>query len=314
MADTHGNTPLGEGHEFNAIRAFLTEWGDLASGIGDDAAIVDVPRGDKLVVSVDAFVAGRHFEPAWLTAKEIGYRATAAALSDLAAMAALPLGILWAINTPHEWRDRLTGIADGVGQAVRDVRAKIVGGNIAAAAELSITITVLGHAREGLGRRGAVTGNHMYVTGALGGPGAAVSAWKRGAEPTEFAHARFVHPVPRIHEARWLADHGAMACIDISDGVIADAGHIAVASGKQLEIHIDRLPTIDGVTVAEAAKSGEEYELLVAAPELDVRAFRVAFGLDLTEIGAVVDGPAGVTTFEAGARVARVLGHDHFSE
>jgi thiamine-monophosphate kinase len=276
--------------------------------------MVDVPRGDQLVVSVDAFVAGRHFEPSWLTPREIGYRATAAALSDLAAMAALPIGILLAINTPHEWRDRLTGIADGVGQAVRDANAKIVGGNIAASSELSLTITVLGHAREGLGRGGAVVGNRLYVTGALGGPGAAVGAWKRGVEPSEFAHARFVHPVPRIHEARWLADRGATACIDISDGVIADAGHIVAASGKQLEIQIDRLPTIAGVATADAAKSGEEYELLVAAPELDARAFRAAFGLDLTEIGAVVDGPAGVTTFEAGVRVAPVLGHDHFSE
>lgn len=314
MADTPRNTSLGEGHEFNAIRDLIARWGDLASGIGDDAAAVDLPRGEQLIVSVDAFVAGRHFEPAWLTPAEIGYRATAAALSDLAAMAALPIGILFAINLPHEWRDKLGAIADGVGQAARDVGARIVGGNIAAAAELSITTTVLGHAREGLGRGGAVVGNHLYVTGRLGGPGAAVAAWKRGAEPTEFAHARFVHPVPRIREARWLADGGARACLDISDGVIADAGHIAAASGKRLEVHLDRLPALDGVTAADAARSGEEYELLVAAPELDAHAFAAKFGVELTEVGAVIDGTPGVNVIERGVRVAPVPGHDHFSE
>lgn len=314
MTDARDNTPLGEGHEFDAIRAILARWGDVATGIGDDAATVEVPRGEQLIVSVDAFVAGRHFEPAWLTPDEIGYRATAAALSDLAAMAALPIGVLLAINLPGEWRDRLGLIADGIGRAVRDVGAKIVGGNLTTSAELSITTTVLGHAREGLGRRGATIGNRLYVTGRLGGPGAAVAAWKRGVEPTELARARFAHPVPRIREARWLADRWATACIDISDGVIADAGHIAAASGRCLEIHLDRLPTIDGVTAVDAARSGEEYELLVTGPELDARAFTAAFGIELTEVGAVVEGPAGVTALDNGARVAPIPGHDHFSE
>lgn len=305
---------LGAGQEFDAIRDLLKRWGDSAAGIGDDAATLDLPRGERLVVSVDALVAGRHFEPAWITPREIGYRATAAALSDLAAMAALPLGILFAINVPDDWRDKLGAIADGAGDAAQDSGTIIVGGNIAAGAALSITTTVLGHAFAPLARSGAAVGDRLYITGRLGGPGSAVAAWKSGAKPSEAARSRFAHPVPRIQEARWLANNGATACIDVSDGVVADARHLAAASGRQIEIHLDRLPLLAGVSSAEAARSGEEYELLVAAPRLDAPAFTAAFGLPLTEIGAVVDGDPGVTTLEHGARVAAIGGHDHFSK
>jgi len=304
---------LGRGHEFDSIRDLVNRWGDAATGIGDDAATLDIPRGERIVVSVDSQVAGRHFDPAWIQPREIGYRATAAALSDLAAMAALPLGVLFAINVPDAWRDKLGDIADGVADAVRVVGATIVGGNIAAANELSITITVLGHAFESLTRGGAAVGDHVYVTGRLGGPGAAVAAWKAGVEPSEVARARFAHPVPRIREARWLADHGATACIDISDGLVADAHHLAAASGRLIEVHLDRLPVIAGVSAADAARSGEEYELLVSAGGLDTAGFASAFGVPLTEIGSIVAGHQGVTTLGGGVLVAAVGGHDHFS-
>jgi thiamine-monophosphate kinase len=305
---------LGDGREFDVIRDFVARWGDAAIGIGDDAATLEVPRGEKLVVSVDSFVESRHFEQAWLTPREIGYRAIAAALSDLAAMAALPLGVLFAVTVPDDWRDKLGGISDGVADAVREAGTRIVGGNIAGGSELSITTTVLGHAFVSLARTGAAVGDRLYVTGMLGGPGAAVAAWRSGTGPSPIARGRFVHPVPRIREARWLADRGATACIDISDGLVADARHIASASARHMEIHLDRLPTVDGVSLADAARSGEEYELLVTARNLDTGAFRATFGVPLTEIGVVVDGNAGVTTLEHGARVAAGAGHDHFSK
>ena len=165
---------LGEGAEFDTIRDFIARWGDVAIGIGDDAATLELPRGEQLVVSVDAFVAGRHFEPGWITPREIGYRATAAALSDLAAMAALPLGVLFAVNVPDDWRDKLGAIADGVADAAREAGTKIVGGNIAAGAELSITTTVLGSTFESLRRSGAAVGDRVYVTGN------ARWTWRRG--------------------------------------------------------------------------------------------------------------------------------------
>jgi thiamine-monophosphate kinase len=307
------HTSLGDGAEFETIRNLLTRWGTTATGIGDDAAALEVPRGERVVVSVDAFVIGRHFEPSWLTATEIGYRATTAALSDLAAMAALPLGILFAVNVPDDWQAKLPEIAEGVAMAARDARTVIIGGNLSAADELSITTTVLGHAFRPLTRAGANVGDHVYVTGLLGGPGAAVSAWKAGGLPNTDARARFVHPVARIREARWLADRGATAAIDISDGLVADAGHLAAASGRQIELHLDRLQTVAGVSAVDAAASGEEYELLVSAPRLDVDAFAAAFGIPLTDIGVVIEGDAGVTAMDRGIRVAAVAGHDHFS-
>ncbi|MFL5606761.1 MAG: AIR synthase related protein, partial [Gemmatimonadaceae bacterium] len=101
------NIPLGPGAEFDAIRDMLAQWGDRARGIGDDAATLDVPRGEMLVASTDASVEGVHFMRDWLSPGEIGGRAAAAALSDLAAMAARPLGLLLAFGVPDDWRGQL---------------------------------------------------------------------------------------------------------------------------------------------------------------------------------------------------------------
>src|SRR5882672_2613293 len=110
-------TPLGPGAEFDVIRALLVRWGDRAAGIGDDAAVLRLTRGDALVTSVDSSVEGRHFKREWLSPREIGYRAVAAALSDLAAMAARPIGVLIAFALPEAWRNELGAIADGIGDA-----------------------------------------------------------------------------------------------------------------------------------------------------------------------------------------------------
>ncbi len=106
---------LGRGAEFDAIRRMLARWGDAAREIGNDTATVDVPPGHRIVASTDTSVEGVDFRREWLTPPEIGYRATAAALSDLAAAAASPLGVLLAITVPTNWREVLEGIADGVG-------------------------------------------------------------------------------------------------------------------------------------------------------------------------------------------------------
>ena len=124
---------LGRGREFDAIRALLARWGARAVGIGDDAAIVRVPRGDALLASVDTAIENRHFRDDWLTPREIGYRAVTAALSDLAAMAASPLGILVALALPQRWYSEVSALADGIGDALDAARTVILGGNVAAA-------------------------------------------------------------------------------------------------------------------------------------------------------------------------------------
>src|SRR5690349_2458955 len=122
MDDERGMTTesieLGPGREFDIIRELLARWGPRALGIGDDAAMLEVPAGEQLVVSADSSVEHIHFERAWLTPREIGYRATMAALSDLAAMAAAPLGVLLAIGLPKSWLDAVGELGDGVGEAI----------------------------------------------------------------------------------------------------------------------------------------------------------------------------------------------------
>jgi thiamine-monophosphate kinase len=311
---TH-STPLGPGREFDVIRQLLARWGDRAVGVGDDAAVLDVPPGERLVVSTDSSVEDRHFKRAWLSPAEIGYRATAAALSDLAAMGATPLGIILAIAVPEAWRDALGGIADGIGEAAGLCHAPIVGGDLTGGRELSITVTVLGSAVAPLRRSGAQAGDRICVTGTLGGPARAIEALNAGRVPDNASRRRFAHPEPRIREARWLATHGATAAVDVSDGVVADAWHLAAASGVGIRIDLERVPCVSDIDCLGASASGEEYELLVALPpSAAVHDFEAQFRLPLTEIGRVVAGAAaGVTTFHRGVSVAPPRGYDHFS-
>lgn len=310
---------LGSGAEFDLIRALVARWelagGGLATGLGDDAATLTAPRGDKLVVSTDAAVEGIHFRRDWLSLREAGYRATAAALSDLAAMAATPLGVLVAFTAEPAHRDDLLEIADGVGDAVRGAGTVIVGGNISAGPALTITTTVVGSAFDPVTRKGARAGDALYVSGKLGGPAAALRSLGKGEQPRPHHRERFAAPSPRLREARWLAARGATALIDISDGLARDAEHLAVASGVSIRLDADRIPVIDGATFEDAAGGGEEYELLCAAShDVDVSAFAAAFGIPLTLVGSVVAGQSpAVELTRDGVRVAAPPGYDHFS-
>ena len=312
-ADTR-NIELGPGKEFDLVRILLGEWGKSAQQIGDDAAIVQVPRGEQLVVTTDTSVDGVHFRHEWLNHFEIGYRATAAALSDLAAMAARPLGIVIALTLPDADRHEARALATGIREGASAVLCPIVGGDLSSGKVLSLTITAMGSVARPLSRAGAKIGQRVYVTGCLGGPDAAVRAWRTGREPNERDRARFANPIPRIEPAIGLAQRGATSAIDISDGLIADLGHIAAASKLRIEIDAERIPHVDGVTSIEAANSGEEYEVAVTAPDIDVSQFSEEFGLDLTEIGRVVAGSPGVDLLQNGKRITAPPGFDHFRD
>jgi thiamine-monophosphate kinase len=314
--EAHGlATPLAGGAEFDLIRTLVERWGTRARDIGDDAAVLRVPRGDALVASVDATVEGRHFRDGWLTPREIGYRAVTAALSDLAAMAARPLGILLALGIPEAWSARVEEIGDGVGDAVSAAGTVILGGNIVATGELSLTTTVLGSAYAPLRRGGARPGDHIYVTGRLGGPAAAIASWTRGALPEALARERFAHPVARLAEARWLADRGVTAMIDISDGFAHDLEQLASATGSGADVELSDLPLLPPLTDAvAAAASGEEFELLVTSSELlDASEFERRFSLPLTRVGRITSARGTVVYTVHGERVAKPAGYDHLS-
>lgn len=306
------NIALGPGKEFDIVRSLLAEWGNAAERIGDDAAVLQVPEGEKLVVSTDTSLEGVHFQRDWLDHFEIGYRATAASLSDLAAMAARPLGLMIALTLPEADRQEARTIATGIRDGASAVLCPIVGGDLSSGKVLSLTITALGSVARPLSRAGARPGQRVYVTGQLGGPAAALRAWRAGKVPSEADRARFAHPVPRIDAAIGLAERGATSAIDVSDGLIADLGHIAAASRVGIEIDLDRIPRVDGVSPPEAATSGEEYEIVVTASEVDVVQFKSEFGLDLTEIGRVVAGSPRVELLKDGKQVTAPRGFDHF--
>ena len=305
---------MGGGAEFDLIRRLLETWGDRASGIGDDAAVIAVPHGEQLVASTDASVENVHFRREWMTARETGARAATAALSDLAAMGARPLGLLLAMALPDSWQMDAEALADGIGAAASAVGCPIVGGNVTRSSELALTLTVLGSAVRPLTRAGANAGDIIFVTGQLGGPGAALAALLAGETPVAAHRARFTAPVPRIAAGRWLAACGASAAIDISDGLLADAAHLARASGISLSLDVEAVPLLPGISTQDALSSGEEYELLVAIPasvSIDTNVFERAVGISLTRIGVAVARADDAVLMETRDDVA--AGHDHLS-
>ncbi len=328
--DDRPHQAMGPGAEFDTIRLLMARWGDLAVDIGDDAAVL-APVGDRrIVVSTDACIEGAHFRRRWLSPFEIGVRAAAAAISDIAAMGARADAILLALVVPDDWCGALVDIADGIAHVVRASSARIVGGNLSRGDVLGITTTVIGSTTRPISRRGARPGDVLVVTGTLGGPGSAVAAWEAGQSPESWARGRFASPVPRLAEGAALADAGAHAMLDLSDGLVADARHLAAASGVRLIIDAARIPVGDGIGRDAALRSGEEYELLAAlAPDAAaslLRSWRERFRVPLTMIGRVGEADPSGTVVVNGltdgaaiensgtARVEFISGHDHFSQ
>jgi len=289
----------------------------LYVGIGDDAAVIEPARGEMDVIATDIQVEHVHFDRSWNSMREIGAKALAVNLSDLAAMGATPIAMLVAMSIPDGWRTSVGEIAEGIGEASRVFNAPITGGNLTSGTELALTVTVLGHSPHPVRRDAVSVGDSVYVTGTLGGPRCAIAAWESGRDPRPEHRARFVRPTARIAEAKWLADQGAIAAIDVSDGLISDLRHVAAASAVDICVELDAIPTISGASVHDAAQSGEEYEVVVAARRsIDGHAFAAAFGTPLTRIGvatAPASGAPDVRLRSHGKFVDLHAGHDHFS-
>jgi len=311
--------PLGPGPEFDRIRAIATVLGDAATGLGDDAAVLPTGAGDYLVLSTDTSVEGTHFRREWLTPFEIGWRATAAALSDLAAMGASVVGVLVSLSLEKgRHADDPAAIMRGVGECARSLGGRVLGGDLTAARELALGITVVGRAAHPVSRAGARPGDELWVTGALGGPRAALQAFEAHRTPGAAEREAFVRPHPRIEAGQDLARLGATAMLDLSDGLAGDARHLAAASGVRLEVDLRSLPIGPGVVAAAgasgaallAARGGEDYELLAAVPPGVLRRGMMVGGVAATCIGRVVEG-SGVA-FLLDGRDTDLAGFDHF--
>jgi len=204
----------------------------------------------------------------------------------------------------------------GVGAAAQSVGAHVLGGDLVRSARYLVDVCVLGIAPRPVRRRGARAGDGVWVTGRLGGAGLALERVRAGRRPAPALRRRFARPVPRIAAGRWLARRGARAMIDLSDGLAGDAGHLAAASGVRIAIELARIPCWPGVTPFAAARSGEEYELLVALPRAfgaaGARAFRRATRIPLTRIGRCVAG-RGLLMTDNGRPITPPRGFDHFA-
>lgn len=316
---------LGPGREFDRIRQILARLGSIAQGVGNDCA--EVPEGPgRLVISSDLSIEGRHFRPDWLGLEEIGWRATAAALSDLAAAGARVVGALVSLGVPANAEDpAVLKMMDGVGAALRSVDGVLLGGDLSAADGWIVDVTVLGRAERPVGRSGAEPGDGLWVSGQLGGARAGLAQWRSGREPDAASREAFARPVPRIATGLALAQAGARGMLDLSDGLGGDASHLAAASGVGIEIALDLLPlapgvaagaTLEGVAAAVfAARGGEDYELLAAMPAAfgapQAAAVARATGVALTRIGEVRRG--GDVRFRLAGKEVELAGFDHFA-
>ncbi|HET8592484.1 MAG TPA: thiamine-phosphate kinase [Solirubrobacterales bacterium] len=286
---------------------------------GDDAAVI-APTGTS-AVSVDAIVEGVHFTLASFGAVAVGRKALAAALSDLAAMGAEPGEAYVVVGAPAEIADEeLLGVAEGLAEVASREGVSIAGGDLVASPVLVLSVTVVGYEPADAAlvtRSGARPGDAVALTNELGGGAAALALLDHGgfgsgvrgegaesvpAGVREHLLVRQFDPRPRLREGRALAAAGATAMIDVSDGLGADARHVAASSGCRLEIDLERVPVAEGVAEVAgteaaalelAATGGEDFELLVTLPPGAVDSARTAVveaGSALAEIGYAVEG------------------------
>jgi thiamine-monophosphate kinase len=319
-------------NEFALIERFFAAQpvarADVVLGIGDDAALTRVPPGQELALTTDTLVAGVHFladaEPA-----DLGYRALAVNLSDLAAMGAEPAWFLLNLTLPVPDERWLTGFCAGLYELARAHGAQLVGGNTARG-PLNIGITAAGLVPAGaaLTRRGALAGDRVYVTGELGDAALALRH-RLGVYPLAAADFAAVRPRldrPTARVAQGLKLRGlASAAIDVSDGLLADLGHVLAASGVGARLELARLPLsatyrahLNAVGWEPALAHGDDYELCFTVPAARVaavEALRPQLGCRLSAIGEIVAAP-GLALLDPAGRPyrPRAAGHDHFAQ
>ena|SRR5690606_18240993 len=303
------------------IRARVPARADVALGIGDDAAVLQVPTGRQLVVCADTLNEGVHFRVG-TAAADIGWKALAVNLSDLAAMGAEPAWCTLSLSLPEPGEAWLDGFIDGFLELAALHGVTLVGGDTTRG-PLSVSVTAHGFVEPGraLRRSGASVGEDLWVSGTLGDAAAALALLEQGAPAA--LRKSLERPVPRVALGRALAGI-ATAAVDISDGLLADLGHICRASGVGAEVELDLLPASGTLRTCFApdrrhvlqATGGDDYELCFTAPPDRAGAITAAAdlaGARVTRIGATVPGTQVAARGADGrVRVSGRPGYEHF--
>lgn len=289
-------------------------------GIGDDAAVMSGTAANRLVWSVDAAVDRVHFRLDWLTFEQVGYRATMAALSDIAAMGAQPVGVTSSLILPPSVSDDdLLHLGTGQATACSELGVAIVGGNLATGSELSITTGVLGATERPLLRSGARPGDEVWLAGSLGWSYLALQARILGRSTEQSAGDAFAKPRARVMEGLAANQSGATSAIDVSDGLVQDLWHLARASHVRVTLEKAALHNAELETSAKVLgldpwhavlQGGEDYALLVTLPPGSVvPGFRKIGWCEAEQ------GPDRVLlTEQGGFTPVAPRGHDHFRD
>jgi len=308
----------------------------VLTGMGDDAAVLQPARGMVDVVTTDSIVEDVHFRRAWSSSRDIGHRALAVNLSDLASMGASPRALLLSLALPAQLPlDEFDGVIDGFLALAAQVGAPLVGGNLARSpGPLVIDVTAVGAARPRriLRRSGAHPGDRVFVTGRLGAAAAGLALRRAGADipamddDQRACVRRYDRPDARLRTGVIVANNrAASACMDVSDGLADAARQMAEASGCGMDLNPEAIPIHPGARAWAAASGtdarslawsgGEDYELLFAVPKRRTRLFlaaiRQARETDVAEIG-VCTKDRGAFAVTNGARTDLPAGFNHF--
>lgn len=278
------------------IRARVRDRADVLLGIGDDAALLQPPAGQQLAVTADTLNAGVHF-PQDTDACDVGWKALAVNLSDLAAMGAEPAWCTLSLSLPDNNAQWLDGFIDGFLTLAHEHRISLIGGDTTRG-PLSIAVTAIGlvDAGRALRRAGACVDDDIWVSGTLGDAAAALAAWPSA--PPELRQ-RLDRPQPRVALGRKLLGT-AHAAADVSDGLLADLGHICRASGVGAEVWLPMLPASKTLNAVEGgdvpawqASGGDDYELCFTAASSqreEILAIAHTVGVPVTRVGRVIAG------------------------
>jgi thiamine-monophosphate kinase len=297
---------------------------DIELGIGDDAALLTFPAGHQLVVSTDTLNVGVHF-PDDTSAADIGYKSIAVNLSDMAAMGAIPRWATLSLSLPQINENWIDSFLDGFFELANEHQVNLIGGDTTRG-PLSISITIMGLVESGkaLRRDRAQVGDDIWVTGTLGDAAGALQQWKAQGLQSAKLRYRLDRPTPRVDIARAIAPF-ANAAIDLSDGLLADLGHIATLSHVGADIDVCRLPTSkvlndhypdDAQRWPLQLSGGDDYELCFTAPASNAWEIEQAlssFDCSATVIGRIVSGSdIRVLDLNSESLNLQQVGYDHF--